>query len=139
MSEFRYIQVKSADIRSTPSFLGKILFKLAYTKKVTLIKTKDSWMNISYNSKTGWVHQSALSVRAIYLDPKAAQAKAQVSDDEITLAGKGFNKEVEKKYRTKHGSKGFAAVDKAETIKMTAAGLSKFLQEGKLNPAGGKS
>lgn len=139
MSEFRYIQVKSADIRLSPSFLGKIIFKVAYTGKVTLIKTAESWANISYNGKTGWVHQSALSNRAIYLDPTAATAQTQVSDDEITLAGKGFNKEVEQKYKSKHGSKGFAAVDKAEKITMSAAGLDRFRKEGKLHPSGGKS
>lgn len=72
MSECRYIQVKSADIRSAPSFLGKILFKVSYTNEVTLVKTNGSWVNISYHNRAGWVHQSALSNRAIYLNPNAA-------------------------------------------------------------------
>ncbi|WP_321492016.1 SH3 domain-containing protein [uncultured Desulfobacter sp.] len=136
MSEFRYIQVKSADIRSAPSFLSQRRFRVAYTNKVTLLETRGSWANVSYHGNAGWVHQSAISTRVITLDPNAATARAQVSDDEISLAGKGFNKEVENTYRDTHGDAGFSDVDKAEAIRLDPASLAKFMKAGGLTPQG---
>jgi hypothetical protein len=63
--------------------------------------------------------------------------KTQASADEIALAGKGFNKQVEENYRAKHGELSFVWVDKMLKIEISAAMVEAFLKAGRLAGFGG--
>jgi hypothetical protein len=56
----------------------------------------------------------------------------QTNSDEVALAGKGFNPEVESAYRAKHPEMDFAQVDKIEGFKVEPAALQVFIKEGDL-------
>ena len=57
------VQVKEGKVRSTPSFLGKIVATVAYTKQVEMLKEKGDWMQVSVpkDDTKGWMHSSALT------------------------------------------------------------------------------
>ena len=38
------VQVKKAEVRFTPSFLGKIIAQLSYGDRVQVLEKKDSWI-----------------------------------------------------------------------------------------------
>ncbi|MCK4931972.1 MAG: hypothetical protein KAT01_07395, partial [Candidatus Aminicenantes bacterium] len=58
--------------------------------------------------------------------------------DEISLAAKGFSKQVEDDYKAKHSEADFAGVDRMLKVKVSQNQLLKFLKEGKLGIYGGR-
>ena len=46
---------------------------------------------------TGWIHQSALTSKQIVMNSGAA-VSSSANSQEIALAGKGFNEDVERQY-----------------------------------------
>lgn len=88
---------------------------------------------------TGWIHNSALSEKEIVLRPGDTDVQKAASQREITLAGKGFNPEVEKEYRKLNPNLDFKWVDRMEKIVVSDEEMMKFIKEGQLSPTGDKS
>ncbi len=65
------------------------------------------------------------------------QVKSAASAEEVALAGKGFNKQVEEKYKANNPSVNFIAVDRMLKLKVTPRQLKSFLEKGKLGEFGG--
>lgn len=130
------VQIRKADIRETPSYLGKIVTSLAYGDKVTVQSENGAWFQVSAAGQTGWLHNSALTRKNIVM--KAGEgAQTAASSGEMALAGKGFNSEVEAQFKANHKDIDFSWVDKMEKIKIPAKELSSFAKEGKLESQGG--
>ena len=71
--------------------------------------------------------------------PKAGMSKRSTSSEEIALAGKGFNQQVEQEYKKQNRNVDFSWVDKMEQIVIPQQEMQTFLQQGGLAPTGGKS
>lgn len=136
MTEFMSVQVRETEVRVMPSFLGKTLIKVRYGQQVAVRKEGESWCDVTFKGRRGWMHKAALTTKKIILED-SAPAEVDASEDEITLAGKGFNKQVEDEYRERHGNDGFEWVDKAEKYKVTQVEILEFLSSGDLQPRGG--
>jgi len=130
------VQVKQAQIRSTPSFLAKIMARPAYGEKVTVLTEKKGWMKVKRNTAVrteGWMHGSALSPVRVILK-SGDQAKSwQSSAQEVALAGKGFNQKIEGEYALDHHNLDYAWVDKMEKISPDIEELEKFVIDGSLS------
>jgi len=139
MKKFMSVQVKETYIRMSSSFIAKIIGKLLYGDPVSVIGESDDWINIKApgTNKTGWMHSSALSVKKIILNPGKKDVKLAANSDEYALAGKGFNKDVEKEFKTKNPNLSFAWIDKMETFKVSSRQIQKFQKKGKLVAQGG--
>ena len=130
------VQVQTAQLRQTPSFLGKVPASLPYGEQVETLEEKSGWMRVrAATGAEGWTHASALSKKKIILKPGEADLKAAASNDELALAGKGFNASVEKEFRDKHRDVDFGWVDRMQGMKVSPEEIAKFLAEGGL--AGG--
>lgn len=88
-----------------------------------------------YKTKSGFLHASAVTERKVRLG-SADSVGGGTSAEEITLAGKGFNAQVEKSYGDK-SSVNFAAVNAMERRSVSEAVLFDFLRAGGLLPEGG--
>lgn len=132
------IQVKKGTVRSRPSFLGKIVTQLKYGDQVAVKEVKGSWNLIDGpKGKTGgWMHSSALSLKKIVLKPGAADVEQAASSDEITLAGKGFNQQVENDFKSKNPQVDFMWINRMEKITVTQKQIQTFIKEGQLSPKG---
>jgi uncharacterized protein YgiM (DUF1202 family) len=132
------IQVKKGIVRSRPSFLGKIVTQLKYGDRVGVQDVKGSWYLIDMpKGKTdGWMHSSALSLKKIVLKPGAADVEQAASSDEITLAGKGFNQQVEKDFKSKNPQVDFRWINKMEEMTVAQKQIQVFIKEGQLSPKG---
>lgn len=89
-----------------------------------------------YKTDSGYIHSSAVTTRKASVsggDGVGGSATAE----EVTLAGKGFNAQVEKSYGSKNGSANFAAVNAMERRSVSENQLFDFLRAGGLLPAGG--
>jgi len=134
------IQVKKGSLRSSPSFLGKIVAQLKYGDQVAVQDVKGSWVFIDRaTGKTdGWMHSSALSVKKIVLNPGASDVEQAASSDEITLAGKGFNRQVEKDFKSKNPQVDFTWINRMEKRTVSQNQIRAFIKEGQLSPTGGE-
>jgi len=130
------VQVRKADIRETPSFLGKVVVSLAYGDKVAIQSENGAWLQVSVAGQSGWVHNSALTKKDIVMK-SGAGAQTSASSGEMALAGKGFNSDVEAQFKAGHKDIDFTWVDKMEKIKIPAAQIQEFVKDGQLNAQGG--
>ena len=133
------VQVKEGAVRSSPSFLAKIIAKLDYGDQVVVKEEKSSWSKIELTGvySQGWIHSSALSSKKIIVNPGDADVDQAASDDELTLAGRGFNQEVEQKFRSRNPDVDFTWIDRMEKMVVSQDQIQNFIQSGGLNPQGG--
>ncbi len=130
------VQVRDGQVRSTPSFLGKIVGRVSYGQSVAVIGASGDWNQVSYAGAQGWIHASALTDTDLGLRSGSGQAPTSVSGQEMALAGKGFSAQVEQEYRQTQGGD-FASVDLMERNAFSTSQLMAFLKEGGVTPRGG--
>jgi uncharacterized protein YgiM (DUF1202 family) len=138
-SEMMSVQVKEGQLRSAPSFLGSVVGPVSYGERVKTLQKQGDWVDVK-NSKNlrGWIHQSALTSKQVVLNA-GGQAQSAASSQEIALAGKGFNSDVEAQYRKNNVRIDYTWVNRMETLRVSRDQMISFLDEGKLKPPeGGK-
>lgn len=139
MSKSMCVQVKKCQLRNKPTFLAKIVINLKYGDQVTVENEDQSWAEVKSAGKSkGWVHISALSEKKIILNPNSKDIKNAASSDEIALAGKGFNEQVEEKYKKNNKKIDFSWVDKMENIVVSQDEMVSFLRQGGMKVKGGE-
>ena len=133
------VQVKAGQLRLTPSFLGKIVARLYYGDRIYVIEEKGSWLRVglSAGAAEGWIHESALTPKKIVLQAGAKDIETAASSDELALAGKGFNQQVESEFRAKNPNLDFTWIDKMEAFVVAENEMKQFLKKGGLTPEGG--
>ena len=133
------VQVKEGAVRSSPSFLARIIATLDYGDQVAVKEEKSSWSKIELSGvySQGWIHSSALSSKKIILTPGDSDVEQAASDDELTLAGRGFNQEVEQEFKTLNPDVDFTWIDRMEEMVVTQDQIQNFVKTGGLNPRGG--
>lgn len=131
------VQVRETQLRSTPSFLGKVVGQLAYGDRVIKQASQGAWMKVTAGDTVGWVHQSALTAKRIVLTAGQTDAQVTASSDEVALAGKGFNADVEKRFKADHQNVDFSWIDWMGTLRIEQGEMQRFLQAGGLQPPAG--
>ncbi len=89
-----------------------------------------------YKTASGYIHSSAVTARKVSLG-SADSTGGSATADEVTLAGKGFNAQVEKSYGGKNGDANFSAVNSMERRTVGENALFDFLRAGGLTAEGG--
>lgn len=89
-----------------------------------------------HKTPSGYIHSSAVTERKVKLG-SAGSVGGSASSEEVTLAGKGFNAQVEKSYGEKNAAN-FAAVNAMERRSVGEAELFAFLRAGGLLEGGSK-
>ena len=131
------VQVKNAPVRATPSFIGKVVGALAYGDQVEVQQTQGAWSKVAGARASGWLHTSALSSKKIVLSAGQEQAKVAASGDELALAGKGFNSDVEAQFKAGHKDIDFTWINRMEKIRIPATEMQVFLKDGDVTPKEG--
>lgn len=132
------VQVKSGKVRSRPSFLGKIVATLSYGDNVTVIREEGEWVLAkNAGSPRGWIHISALTDDFIELSSGSGNAEIVASSDELALAGKGFNSDVESEFKTRNQDIDFTWINRMEKIIISPEQMKGFLKRGGIVVPGG--
>jgi len=128
------VQVKESEVRATPSFLGKIVAKVVYGDRVTVTGKSGSWTKVSLKGGTpqGWMHASALTTKRIILKAGQTNVKSGTSQDELALAGKGFNDQVEASFMNQNKILDYTWINLMETFKVKPELMKTFLAEGEV-------
>ncbi len=136
------VQVKEGEIRATPSFLGKIVTKAAYGDRVNLMEDRGPWKKVSFRSGKvqGWMHSSALTTKRIALQAGQADVRTGATQDELALAGKGFNEQVEASFRKQNKNLDYTWINRMETFRVSPELMRSFLATGAVvpSPEGGR-
>ncbi|PIE35271.1 hypothetical protein CSA56_04860 [candidate division KSB3 bacterium] len=133
------VEVKEAKLRSGPSYLRKVVTTVAYAQQVNVLGEKGDWKNVSVpgSGTKGWMHESALTKKTIILKAGEKDIEKAATSDEVALAGKGFNEEVEKQFKEGNASVNYAVVNEMEKIVISQPEMEQFLTAGEIFPEGG--
>lgn len=139
VAETLMIKVQSTYLRKEPKFYASTIAVLKAGEVVEKISTANGWYQVRTAQGTvGWLHSSAVQTGSFNLAATDKTLTTKATADEIALAGKGFNKQVEESYKAKNSEANFAAVDRMLKIKVSRDQLLKFLKEGMLSIYGGR-
>jgi uncharacterized protein YgiM (DUF1202 family) len=127
-----FVNVKTLQLKSGTGFFAKNQGgPLAYGDQVTVVQVNGKWVEVRYSGRTtvsGWTASANLTTKRIVASNGTGSASAQ----EIAMAGKGFNEEVENAYKSS-GNLNYAAVDATEALKVEESELYDFITEGHLS------
>lgn len=136
------VQVKDGQVRATPSFLGKMVARVAYGDRVDMLQEQGDWKKVALpgGRVQGWMHKSALTSQRIVLKAGQSNVQTGATREEIALAGKGFNEQVEASFRKENKNLDYRWIDRMETFRVAPEQLQRFLASGSLEPQaeGGK-
>ncbi len=149
-----WVSVRNSVVRDKPSFLGGVVARVKYQQQLELLNDDQSWWQVSVDGKQGWIHSSALS-ETLTLKEETEESSSgfsfnpfsggddsnakteenggrEITQDEITLAGKGFNKDVEKAYSEDSDQLNYKAVDVMENRSLNGFSVASFAADGGL-------
>ena len=124
-----YVATKTAQIKSSTGFFARSRGALAYGDPVTVLREQGAWVEIRSTSPgiSGWMKSAGLTSRRI----TAGSGSTSTSANELALAGKGFNEEVEKSYQDEKNLD-YSALNALEALEVSEDELYVFLKEGHL-------
>lgn len=128
------VTAREAVLRATPTALGKPAATLAYGDRVEILATQGAWNKVmTTKNQEGWIHSGSLTKKVIQMSSGTA-VDTGASGSEVSLAGKGFNSQVEQKIRNADNAAAFSKVDEIEKMAVPAAKLQSFLDTGDIKP-----
>ncbi|MCL2441603.1 MAG: hypothetical protein FWD14_07660 [Treponema sp.] len=123
-----FVATRNLDLKSGTGFFASNRGRLTYGERVTVIQVSGRFVEVrSAANVTGWTASANLSARQV-----VAGTSSTATANEVALAGKGFNQEVEQSYRNQNRTLNYTDVDRVETISVNMEQLRRFLEEGRL-------
>ena len=125
-----YVSVDKTELKNSPSFFGKTLEAIFYGDEVIVLEEKGKWKKVQLSSDSwieGWINESSLTKKKIVV----SDSRLSVSTEELALAGKGFNADIEAQYK-KEGNLNYQDVDVVEKNMISFENVLDFMIDGKL-------
>lgn len=127
------VVVRENAIRAQCRFFAPVKAKIRYNDLLTIISRSGDWYKVSFKGVNGCVHKSAIEEKSFKLGGGFAPGGQAPSRDEVSLAGKGFNPQVEASYKGSHPELDFRSVDEIEHYQVSSDALTEFLKNGGLS------
>jgi hypothetical protein len=131
MAETVKVTTRDNAVRSDCRFFAPVKLKVVLGDALTVSGYKGDWIQVSAKGVKGCIHKSAVESRSFAAAGKGAAAGG-TSADEVSLAGKGFNPQVEAGYRKSGKNLNYAAVDEISKYSVSEKSLETFVQQGGL-------
>lgn len=125
------VLVQETTLRKRPQFYAPSAGAAKLGESFDATGPSNGW----YQTGRGYIHSSAVTAKKVNLG-SGASVGGTASAEEVTLAGKGFNSQVEKSYAEKNKAVDFAPVDAMERRSVTEDAVLAFLRAGGLLPGG---
>ena len=127
------VKIQTTNLRKEPKFYAQTLALLRNGERVEQLSSQNGWIQVrTSQGLVGWIHSSSVAERKFSLRAIDQPLKTKASASEVALAAKGFNKQVEDKYRAMHPGISFVWVDKMLEIIIPPSQMEIFLKRGKL-------
>jgi uncharacterized protein YgiM (DUF1202 family) len=138
LAETLIVKVQTTYVRKEPKFYSSPVATLKAGESVAQISAQAGWLKVRTSKGVeGWIHSQAVQGGKLTVAAMDQSLKTSVTADEVALAGKGFNKQVEDEYKARHKGMSFGEVDRMLRIKVAPDELRRFLMDGKLAEFGG--
>lgn len=138
-----FVQVREAPMKEKPSAFSKVTAKLPEGTRVETGEASGTWVAVTTpDQQSGWVAAKSLAEsKAAKITGSAPTTSASTQD--VYMAGRTLNEEVEREYRKGHGdvAKAYADVDameRAPAYTDPLRDLEGFRRDGKLGEFTGK-
>lgn len=118
-------------VRGDCRFFAPVKLKVSLGDQLTVKGRKGDWYLVSAKGVNGCIHKSAVEARSFASAGRGA-ASGGTSADEVSLAGKGFNPQVEAGYRKSGKNLNYAAVDEISRSSVSEKSLESFVLQGGL-------
>lgn len=129
------VTAKEGVVRITADHMAKTVEKVGYGGTLKVKTKSNDWYQVETDSgAVGWIHISATTTQKIKLDRDMAVTDKSASNEEVALAGKGLNQQVEQAYIQSNPeiAAAFKQVDQMEAYKVPLVQLSAFIKQGQL-------
>lgn len=126
------VLVSETAVRKRPQFFAPSMSTARLGQSFEASGPSEGW----FKTDSGYIHQSAVTAKKVRLNA-GESVGGSATAEEVTLAGKGFNAQVEKSYKGKNSEANFSAVDSMERRAVGEGALLDFLRAGGLLPEGG--
>lgn len=123
---------KNNAIRESPKFFSPVKIFVKYGDVLNVLSIERDWYKVKFRNYSGYIHKSAVEKRVVALKTGSYQGSS-TSEGEITLAGKGFNPEVERVYKNKNPQMRYDLVEKVEKIQISEMEILSFIKTGGLS------
>lgn len=126
------VVTKENAIREQCRFLSGVKAKVSYNDSLEKKGAEGDWIKVKFKGVSGCIHKSAVDEKTVSLSGVAGSG-SKASADEVALAGKGFNPQVEESFKKNHPDLDFRIVDKIEKYQLSEESLRDFISNGGLN------
>ena len=128
---------QEAVIRKDKRFFAPALVRAPFGAALEELGKEGDWFRVNYQGQEGWIHKSAIQEQKFQLSSLAGGQADEASRDEVALAGKGFNPEVEKAFRDKNPKMRYDLVNQVQAYRVEEQKLQAFIRAGNLREPGG--
>ena len=132
-AETATVITKQNAIRTSCKFFSPVKATVRYNDMLEIISKEGDWFQVRFKGVQGCIHKSAIQKKSLSLAKLTGSQGKGTSGDEVALAGKGFNPQVEAAYKNKNPELNFSAVDRVESYRISDSEIMQFIQKGKLN------
>jgi hypothetical protein len=134
------VKVQKASLFSQPNFLSNPVAALQFGDQLEMEEAVKDWAKVKFGQQRGFIHQSALTSTRVDMKTMmfSSSGSSEATQDEVALAGKGFNPEVERNYGKTHPEMNYALVDEIERYSVDPNSLRSFIQKGGLKVSEGQ-
>ena len=130
-AETLQVTTRENAVRSDCRFFAPVKLKVSLGDRLTVKGRKGDWYLVSIKGVNGCIHKSAVEKRTFASSGRGASAGGTAAD-EVSLAGKGFNPQVEAGYRKSNKNLNYPAVDEIIRIQVSETALESFVLQGGL-------
>lgn len=124
---------KQNAIRESCKFFAPIKTTVNYNDVLQVISQSGDWYQVTYRGIQGCIHKSAVEKKSVSFGRLNVSGSQTTSGEEVALAGKGFNPQVEAAYARENPSLNFQAINRIESYKVPENQLMNFIEGGRLN------
>jgi hypothetical protein len=126
------VQIQNQHLFPRPVFYATPVGELDFGDVVHILGESDDWFEVrTASGGTGWVHSTSVT-GAVLSGGGVGSGSGEVTSDEIMLAGRGFNADMEDSYSGSNPSLDFSEVDQMERIEVAPEDIYGFLVAGRL-------
>jgi hypothetical protein len=127
MADSVRVITKENAVREDCRFFAPIKLKVCYGDIMQALEKQGDWYRVQIRGVIGCIHQSAVSGRVTSISAPAGSSRG-ASHDETTLAGKGFDQQIENAYRRRNSSSmNYQTVDWVERITIPSDRIQNFI------------
>jgi len=127
-----YVAAQDVKLRKSESPLSTVIQIIDYGEMCIVLESNDKNTKVqmcSPDKEEGWISNASLTKKKI---TSTGKKSANISSDELAMAGKGFSAAAEEAFRQSNSDLNYDEVDSIELINISDEDTKNFIKEGHL-------